>query len=851
MKMMLWTAAALFSAAVFAEVGPGENILLNGRLETDQTDLPLYWSVGGPKGTAIWEPSGGPGGIPCMTFRNPEGKKGEFTLRQYGIRLATNGTYRISAMLRTKGFRSRNCGAVVVNQGWNHAHGPKGFASDLPWTRFEKTFKPVKSSDGRYSAVVFAVDPVGELSVADFRMEALDAVAQAETQPSSAAKASRTPRLLTWGTDLLYIPRAKPEIAFRAFGHLPPACDLVVGPADSSCAPEAGAPPDRDPGAHRPPVRVPLLPKLTTVALPADQTGGTLTARVVDRAGGTNVCSSTFAYRVVDPVDTTGHRRLNNLVREVLTAKAGSAPLHFTTTRDGWVFVSVKPQGTAPAAFTVALDGRKVMDASTPRLETFRQIPYGRHMLAVTGADGAHVVVRQIAEVFNYCPGANSLVKENPPYDWAFQRKYGHPAVTTQNGGSIPKEHRDWFRGQGYLWLANLGTTKLKDSADMLARLQKAAGLNEPCYDGVTCDEQFFGQPDVLSSYMEGLRAYPNPKDRLIYTWIVGKPGTPGVDHDFLRASADASRGRGRVMFEAYCRTRATEEQARAYMDDYVTDTLRRYDAWCPGIAPSVGIAFGDFNQVPILSLAHHPEVDYKYYLDMQLNLVATSPAFEGLGCTGYWGSYYADHELHRWAMRLLRHYCVEGRTDMLSAQYGYRYLPGTVANGDFRGTLDGWTATGDVKTDSHKGFGSRAQNRWGGNGGLGDTFAVFTRTAGATNALTQTVRGLVPGRKYCLQFAAFDADDAKADRIAPRQFGVRATLGDGAEVVPELSWLHVDKRVKGRYAHNNGVARINLRHVVFTARAPEVVLTLDDADAKPGEHLAVNYVSVNPFFEE
>ena len=226
--------------------------------------------------------------------------------------------------------------------------------------------------------------------------------------------------------------------------------------------------------------------------------------------------------------------------------------------------------------------------------------------------------------------------------------------------------------------------------------LQKAAGLNEPCYDGVTCDEQFFGQPDVLSSYMEGLRAYPNPKDRLIYTWIVGKPGTPGVDHDFLRASADASRGRGRVMFEAYCRTRATEEQARAYMDDYVTDTLRRYDAWCPGIAPSVGIAFGDFNQVPILSLAHHPEVDFKYYLDMQLNLVATSPAFEGLGCTGYWGSYYADHELHRWAMRLLRHYCVEGRTDMLSAQYGYRYLPGTVANGDFRGTLDGWTATGD-----------------------------------------------------------------------------------------------------------------------------------------------------------
>ena len=84
-----------------------------------------------------------------------------------------------------------------------------------------------------------------------------------------------------------------------------------------------------------------------------------------------------------------------------------------------------------------------------------------------------------------------------------------------------------------------------------------------------------------------------------------------------------------------------------------------------PGVESSTGIIFGDFNQIPILSLAHHPSVDFKYYLDMQLNLVANDPAFANLGATGYWGSYYADRELYRWAFMLLRHYCVEGNTEM------------------------------------------------------------------------------------------------------------------------------------------------------------------------------------------
>jgi len=35
----------------------------------------------------------------------------------------------------------------------------------------------------------------------------------------------------------------------------------------------------------------------------------------------------------------------------------------------------------------------------------------------------------------------------------------------------------------------------------------------------------------------------------------------------------------------------------------------------------------------------------------------------------------------------------------------------------------------------------------------------------------------------------------------------------------------------------------------LFTARAPEIELTLDNAAASIGEELGVNYLSLNPYF--
>ena len=837
MKIVTFLLAFTFALSAAAAVKPNENILLNGKFETDQTDVPLYWAA--VNGGTYIKPlsSGGPNGLPFVRFEAPPdgNAQGEVTLRQFGHQLVSNGVYKISAWVRTKNFTSRNYGICVANTGWYQTRGINRFPETCDWQRFEQEFKLCGSKDGCYFALIYAIAFSGTLDVADFQLTAVSPDALASSTPFKSAMT--TPRVVPWKPLLHRISRSDRKVSFRFFGKVP------EGTAVADYDMEVRA---DDCGKV---VRQPLVEKEETAfVLPDGAKGGTLTVAVRCRADGTVVWTNSYPYSLIDipQASAAKHRRLNNLVTEVLAAPvaadAASQTFRFATVRDGWTFTALKTE--AKPGLKGFLDDKLVIDAETPRLETFREIPAGEHTLRVEGAAaGGQVVVRAIAEIFNYCPGSNSFVAENKPYDWEFQKRFVLPAVTTQNGGNIPQEHRAWFRAQGYKWLANLGSTMLKDDRDLTRRLEHAAGLTQPQYDGVTCDEQFFGQVQGIERYTSGLRAYAKADERLIYTWIVGKPGTPGVDHDFLSACFNTSHGRGKLIFEAYCRTKPTEEEAKVYLNYYVKDTVTRFCRWYPDAIASCGVIFGNFNQIPILSLSHHPEVDYKYYLDMQVNFVANDPAFAGLGCIGYWGSYYADRELHEWSFKLMRHYCVEGNTSMLSEKYGLSYIPGLLQNGDFRQTLEPWTVTGGAKTDSYAGFGSKSQNRWGGNGGLGDTFVTLQK-----GSVSQHIKGLVPGRTYCLQYAAFDVKDVKANRIAPRRFPVECALSSGAEIIPAQSWEHIDTRVKGRYAHNNGVARINLRHLVFTAKAAEIDVTFrNDTD----EELGVNCVSLNPYVGE
>ena len=847
--------------ATFAAVKPGENLLVNGTLEADQADFPPFWNANArSKDCFKWHPSGGPAGLPYISVHAE--KVPDVRLKQFGLDLVKGGRYRISMKVRTKGFSSgSHTGVMLVNSGlWKSTEGilslPKNTAEE--WRRVSKEFNCFAADDG-YMVMVHVTNQKGELDFADIRLEALDELARTKSGPSKMVSCENRPRLVPLPPLLAKIPADDPHMTFRFFGALekPDGEYEVFASVDGmeGCA------------------SVPLLRDDMKVPLPQGATNGVVTVGVRETATGKTMAARRYIFRVVGrrvpmpprtgetPVLPVAGRRLNNLCAELLSAKLVAGVTNrfvFAMSRDGWAYAAVgraapcPPTAVAGRPPYLRIDGRDVIWCDTPRHETFRLLSAGEHELEVVGVEDGNVVVREIAEILNYCPGVNSHVKENPPYDWDFNERYVLPAVTTQLGGDVPKDRLEEFCRRGFKWAQNMNLTG-GEAKMMIEKLLNCRGMTNASMYGVACDEQNYADVTAIDAYANGFWTYDLEKRpaRPIYTWAYGKATQSAVNFDFLSACMNVAGGRGKLVREHYIATRETEDEERSYIRNAVGTTFETYRKMMPSAMGSLGLVFGNFNQVPILSIVHHPEVDYKYALDMQMNYAANDPLFRDLGLIGYWGSYYADEELHRWSFALMRHYVVEGNTNMLSETYGFRYRPDHVLNGDFRGTLVPWRTKGVVRVDSHDSFATRSQNRWGGNGGVGDTFAVLVRGEGDAASISQTLKGLVLGRKYCLQFAVFDVKDVKANRIAPRRFRVAATMSDGAEIDSSLSWVHVDERIKGRYAVNDGVARINLHHIVFTAKTPEIKLTIDNSAAAPGEELGINYVSLNPYYAE
>ena len=831
----------IVSGSARAAVAEGENLLVNGAFDAEQVAFPEFWSPSSSK-NVLYRRAGGPEGKKAAIVLQDDGKTpGTVSLRQQGMTLVAGETYRLSAYLRTKGFKSRHAGLIIHNGGWVNDIGFKDLPAESDWTFMERTFALFPSKDKEYGVALFAVDMTGELHCADVKLEAISAGARQGS--SSQMSLVAAPRLVPFKPLLNRIPRSHPELSLRFFGVLPEKPDAY------ECLVALG-------GNRIPPQTVPLNDGKVVAAL-AGLPGGdySLVVTLRHRETGTTVTTASYPISIVDPpaIDRSRLTQLNNLVVEVLNEPVKGTPaaqnFTFTNPRDGWVFVALVGSTPTPG-LSVRIDDRDtVITAATDRLEAFRELPMGDHRIAVNGATAeGRLVVRAIAEIFDYPPCVNSYVKENGSYGWDFMKRHILYAVTTLNGGALPDNALPEAKALGLKWLANFNVAPVDDPANVRERMEKHDGMTQPQYDGITSDELFFGRA-TIDNYTKALWQLANPESRLVYTWIVSSPASRRCT-DFM--SPVSMPPRAAVSAFEDCHPQADEKAAAAYLDNMVAETMRRFSEFFPNAAAGTGIIFGNFNQIPIISLEHDPAVDFKYYLDMQVNLVANDPAFAGLATTGYWGTYYGDEELARWSFMLMRHYAVEGNKDMLSSRYGFRYNPGFLANCDFADGLQGWdlapAGEGSIRTDTIAGYGKNSQGRWGG-GNAGDSVCVLSRTADKANRISQTARGLEVGKAYCLQFVTADRKDIAAKKYNPRRYGIDAEL-DGAEILPGRGFVHIDKRNSGRYEHNDNVAKINLNRVVFRARTPTQVVAFTDAKALPGEELVINFVQLKPYLE-
>jgi hypothetical protein len=836
---------AFASLAAAAAVPEGDNLLVNGSFDAEQVAFPEFWTPSSSTHGVVYQRTGGPEGRkPAVGLRGDGDRTGQLSIRQQGLTLVAGETYRLSAYIKTKGFKSRNAGLVIHNSGWTTATGFQNLPADSDWTFREKTFTLFPSKDKEYGVAMFALDLSGELSFSGLKLEAVSAGARSGSRSQLALVLA--PRLVPLQPLLNRIPHANAEMNFKFYGNLPEtqeAYEAVFTVGGDRIAPQTVA----------------FQGSKLAVRLAGLPCGDYALKGVVrHRATRRPVLEVSYPISIIEVpnCDRSRIRQLNNLVAEVLNAAVLNTPapqtFAFVNPRDGWIFVALSA-GAPVRELAVKIDGRDaVLTPVAGRLEGFRELGMGMHRITVSGNTGAaRLLVHSIVEIFDYPPCSNSAVKENGSYGWDFMKRHILPAVTTLNGGTLPGNALAEAKARGLKWLANFNVAPLDDPASVRARMEKHAGLTQPQYDGFTSDELFFGRA-TIDNYTKALWGLHNPEHRLIYSWIVGKPSIAALHSDFMSAALNASRGRGRLLFEAYCHPQADEKAAAAYLDDMIGETMRRFNATFPGAAAGTGIIFGNFNQIPIISLEHDPAVDFKYFLDMQVNLVANSADFAGLATTGYWGTYYGDEELARWSFLLMRHYAVEGQKGMLSARYGFKYAPGHLTNGDFADGLKGWTlaptGAGSIRAETMPGYGKNSQGRWGA-GKAGDTVCVFARQAGQPNRMRQTASGLTVGKAYSLQFVTADRKDVVGKKFNPRRYGIAAEL-KGAEILPDKSFIHIDRRGGGRYAHNDNVAKINLNRVIFRAKSSTQVISFNDAGASPGEELLINFIQLKPYLE-
>ena len=220
------------------------------------------------------------------------------------------------------------------------------------------------------------------------------------------------------------------------------------------------------------------------------------------------------------------------------------------------------------------------------------------------------------------------------------------------------------------------------------------------------------------------------------------------------------------MAWERYHHEMPTLDEARALMDSLLGKEMTRWQKVFPDCQRRMVLVLGIFATGPDLDV--QPQVNYKVWMDMQMQYLATHPRFDGLFGVQWWYSGAATEELVRWQNALYRHYCIEGATELLSSRLGWTYMLSHIRNPDFDQGLEGWRAEPAVEGSIGTGYlerYARIENRYWQrqqypDDPAGNTYLRMRRDADRPNRVSQEVRGLVPGRTYTVQMISADYGD-------------------------------------------------------------------------------------------
>ena len=577
-------------------------------------------------------------------------------------------------------------------------------------------------------------------------------------------------------------------------------------------------------------------------------------------------------------------RRLNGLVTELLGAEvrlgAGESAEHtFTNPRKGWVFVAVRaaqPKDTPVRVVLTSEEGSPTIiehvGTGGDRLEAMRLLPAGEHKLVVSAdnAVAATLVVRAIPALGHCRYGYDPRVPPYGPYDWPYLEKHVTPHVNYLVGSGTAEQNRTLvrWRAQGKQCLIECGAPGLVNAPDVELTGEAAyqywtrhEAFTNPLIDGGLADEFLAKTPKAYyEAWTEGVRklhADERLRDKRLYPYCTGTIVELEHCRKFVEAVIETG---GKIAWERYQEELPTEAEARAFIESEVKDDMMVWEQHVPGCRRHMILVLGYLCMMTAETQSVDPNVDFKYYLDMQCHMIANDPAFEGLYGLQTYTSGYTDDETMRWMYRLFRHYFIEGNTEMLSERYGFTYRVDHLTNPDFVDGTDGWVVEsaerGSVTTKSHPGYG-RMQGRMGSD--RGDEFLWTRRSERMANIICQQAVGLVPGKLYSLKLVTADYGELKAGKSTEAIHPVSVTI-DGVTMIDDKSFVWAQPNLYCRFlppfSETNNFW-FNHHHYVFEAQAETAMVTIKDwrSDSDPGgpagQELMYNFAELQPYFAE
>ena len=806
----------LFMLPLF--VAAKDNLIVNGKFLPGLTAYPAAWRFYNVRTTGYLESckKGGPENGNFLRIN------GEFRVNQKNITLISGETYHLSAWIRCKQQTSGKSGIFFTGYAKPVLPFPE---NQMQWRFVERVWKFKNGANGRKVPVNIAVNGAGgQLDIAELKLVPL--TPGAKIASGNMYESSR-PALIPC-FPLGYVSLKNPVVEFSLEGRLPgngraAFCRLKLEKAKKE-------------------YRVKFTDRHIKTVLRGVKAGKDHLLLTVSDAAGKVLFTEKYPIFVRDiPSLPAGAHKLNNFTTELPLIKlehAGSQG-QIINPREGWLYLHFRGSDD----FSLTLDGKKVLDSKMLRHETFLRLEPGKYTVAATKGSGV-LTVRLITETFLFPVQHSAISNEIITPD--FLKEHHLSALTTINCGGDPV----FFRSQGRQYLTNFSVVDLrkgKMTEDiMLDRLNKATDVfTGDKFDGTTLDELDYAfATHTFEKFSTVIRRFTNPEKKLLYTYTCGPVNASY--REFFSSAVNASGSRGKILHECYERMKPGEQAMQHHLEQ-MTANMVHYKAEMPRLFGNVAMIFDLSSELPQRSLAHYPDQDFKYHLDMLVHRAATDPALSGLGGVGFWGAHRAGGELQRWAMRLLRHYVIEGKATMLSAEYGYKFFPGHVKNPDFAENLTHWQANSQVKADTFAGYGTKSQLRSQAFSGVGDSFAVFTRTEKNYGELRQKLTGFTPGKTYSLVYLTCDREIMEKNTFIPREYKIGFRL-DGAKIIRNTLFADV-RFAKGKRITSGKRACVNQRFVVFVANQREIELTFDNKDAKPGEKTALNYIAVRPYY--